>query len=634
MKPDTSAIRELLRRLAGAFNAPDRITPSQWAEQRRHLSPEASARRGGRFTFDDAPWQREVLDAIDDKDVGRIAMMWASQTTGKTETMNNIVLHKIDVDPCPMLVVQPTLDMGEAWSKDRLVPALRDTPSLRGKVKEARSRDSGNTILHKRFPGGHLTVAGANSAASLASRPIRLVLFDEVDRYPESAGTEGDPVKLAEQRAESFSDAMFIMTSTPTLKGQSRIEKEFELSDKRRWFCPCPKCGTYQTLRWEQVKWEKENEKVNWYECEQCHAKLTDDDRRQMVKAGEWRATGNFSGTRGYHINGIYCLFRPHRRFRDRIAQMISGYLDAKRKGKEALKTWTNTFLAETWEEDTQRVEMDDIMKRRENWGVKLPAPVCLLTCAVDVQADRLEGEVKGWAEGEESWGIERFVVFGNPLLPHVWADLDKIRARKWETQSGMQMGISILGIDSGGNIQGFPFSKSVYAYVLARKQATRAQSGVIAIKGANTVGAPLASESKQKNGVNLLIVGTDRGKSTLLERLKLPAPGPGYMHFPVTYGEEFFDQLSAEEMRTVGNRREWVKIRNANESLDINVYHIALIDLLAPNWKVLGLMFKVPSVIQSMTITSATQQTLAAPQSKPQVMKLPRRTPWGRRRI
>lgn len=626
-----NAVAAIIKRLSGSFNAPDRITPSQWAEQRRMLSPEASAKRGGRFTFDVAPWQREVLDAVDARDTGQIVLMWASQTTGKTETMNNIVGHKIDVDPCPILMVQPTLEMAESWSKDRLVPALRDTPSLRGKVKDARTRDSGNTILHKRFPGGHITAAGANSPPSLASRPIRLVLFDEVDRYPASAGTEGDPIAIAQKRAESFEDSMFVLNSTPTIKGESRIEQAYAASDQRQWFCPCPKCAHWQTLKWEQVKWESNEPEKNWIECDQCRSRLTDDDRQTMVRAGEWRATAPFSGTRGYHINGIYCLFRPQRRFRDRLTQMVDGYLSAKRS-KETLKVWTNTFLAQTWEIDVERVDMMKVMARRENWGTKLPAPACLLTCACDVQADRIEGEVIAWSEGEESWGIERFTVFGSPLRAETWAELDKIRIRKWDTVSGMQMTIAALAIDSGGNVEGFGFAQSVYTFVLSKKQASRGQSGVIAVKGAATIGAPIASESKLKNGVNLLLVGTDRAKSTLFERLKLMATGPGYMHFPVTYNDDFFSQLSAEELRMEGKARKWIKIRNANEALDIRVYSLALIDLLAPDWKALMTLFK--ATASAAPVTTATGSDPISAQSTPvsKAIKPMRRLPWRRR--
>lgn len=621
---DSETVSALLVRLAKCFDPPDRITPSGWAEQRRRLSPEASAKKGGAFSFRDAPWQRDVLDSIVDRTVGSVVLIWASQTAGKTETINNMVGYMIDVDPCPILSMQPTGEMAETYSKDRLVPMIRDTPSLVGKVKDPRSRDSGNTILHKKFPGGHITIVGSNAPAALASRPIRAVFFDEVDRYPPSAGTEGDPVFLAEKRTESFSDAITIKTSTPTTTGYSRIEKEFATSDKRYWFCPCPKCGHWQTLEWGMVRWQNDDPDTARIECKECRELLTEDQRQAMVRAGVWRATAEFRGVVGYHMNGIYCLFPPKRRFKTRLAQMVTDFLDAKRKGKQTLKVWTNTFLAQTWDDDVQRVDVVTLSNRTESWGEKLPDPVCLLTMQCDVQANRIEGEIVGWGIGEESWGIERFVVTSSPFKPESWAKLDEYRAKKYETKSGVWLPISACGIDSGGNAKGFGFARAVYAYVLRRKQAGRGQSGVIAIKGSAVVGAPLATEHMQPNGVNLLLVGTDRAKSILMERLKMTEPGPGFMHFPADYGDDFFEQLCAEELKFKEGRRQWVKVRDRNEALDIRVYSLALIDLLNPNWDSLRRIAKIG-------VAPVNPQHPSSPNAppKPQLRRRPPKMSW-----
>jgi phage terminase large subunit GpA-like protein len=216
----------------------------------------------------------------------------------------------IDQDPAPLLVIQPTLEMAEAWSKDRLAPMLRDTPVLRGKVKDPRSRDADNTLLHKVFAGGHITMVGANSPASLAMRPIRIVLADEVDRYPVSAGTEGDPLKLAAKRQITFWNRKTLLGSTPTLKGLSVIEREWARSDQRRFFVPCPECRHEQVLRWEQVRWDKEKNQSGetvahrpetaHYACEACGSLWSDAARFQAVSRGAWRATAPFSGIAGF----------------------------------------------------------------------------------------------------------------------------------------------------------------------------------------------------------------------------------------------------------------------------------------------------------------------------------------------
>jgi phage terminase large subunit GpA-like protein len=261
-------------------------------------------------------------------------MMMASQTSGKTETINNMVGKDIDIDPCPMLVIQPTLDMGETWSKDRLATMLRDTPALRGKVKDPKSRDSGNKILSKRFPGGHITIAGANAPSGLASRPIRKVYFDEVDRYPASAGTEGDPIALAENEPRAFPTPSSSRRRRPTL-GISRIEKSFDQSDKRYWFVVFPCCGHETNLRWEMIKWVDNDPKTAWLECPHCRAKHDDADRRLMVLKGRWKATAPFrNGIRGYHLNGIYVLFDPKKPYKTRLEQMVAAFIEANATGK------------------------------------------------------------------------------------------------------------------------------------------------------------------------------------------------------------------------------------------------------------------------------------------------------------
>lgn len=227
----------ILKRALSLAAPPPNLKISQWADQYRQLSNEASA-EPGRWKTDRAAYQREIMDTMGDPSVDTVVIMSSAQI-GKTEIVNNAVGYHIHLDPAPILLLQPTLEMAEAWSKDRFAPMLRDTPSLRGLVRDPRARDSGNTLLHKRFPGGHITMAGANSPASLASRPIRLVLCDEVDRYPASAGAEGDPVSLARKRSTTFWNRKLLLTSTPTIKGASRIEAAFEQSDQRRYHVAC-----------------------------------------------------------------------------------------------------------------------------------------------------------------------------------------------------------------------------------------------------------------------------------------------------------------------------------------------------------------------------------------------------------
>jgi phage terminase large subunit GpA-like protein len=318
---------------------PPTLTVSQWADAHRVLSPEASS-EPGRWSTARAEYQRGIMDAMSDPDVETVVVMKSAQV-GWTEIVNNVVGFHIHQDPAPILVVQPTVEMAETWSKDRLAPMLRDSPVLREKVANPRARDSGNTLLHKGFAGGHLTMAGANSPAGLASRPIRLVLFDEVDRFGASAGAEGDPITLGRKRTTTFWNRKILMGSTPTTSGVSRIERAFLSSDRRRYHVPCPHCGHEQVLRWPRVKWPEGRPAEALYHCEDCGAGWSDAQRWRAVKMGRWIAEGEFNGVAGFHINELASTWR-------KLAETVKDFLDAKDE-PEMLKAWVNTALGETW---------------------------------------------------------------------------------------------------------------------------------------------------------------------------------------------------------------------------------------------------------------------------------------------
>lgn len=516
------------------------------------------------------------MDAVNDPAVEAVVVMKSAQV-GWTEILGNVIGFFIDNDPCPILIIQPTLEMGEAWSKDRLAPMVRDTPALHNKIKDAKSRDSGNTLLHKTFPGGHITIAGANSPAGLASRPIRVVLFDEVDRYPPSAGTEGDPIALASKRTTTFWNRKKLMGSTPTVKGLSRIESAYEGSDQRRYFVPCPHCGTFQTLKWGGpdhpfgVKWPDENPSEAYYVCEDCASVITDADKAEMLRLGEWRPTKPGGAIAGFHINELYSPWVT-------FGEMASNFVEAKRL-PETLKTWVNTALGETWEEAGETVDETGLLARRENYGPEIPLAASVLTCGVDVQDDRIECETVAWGHGEESWSVEYQVFTGDPAIPEVWKALDDYLLSTFDHESGAKLRISAACIDSGGH-----HTKAVYAFT-ARRFARR----IYATKGVAGPGKPLVSRpnknSKAKGRVFML--GADTGKDSVYSRLKITEPGPGYCHFPAHYDADYFAQLTAERVVTKYTRgfktRVWVKksAHARNEALDCRVLAMAALDII-----------------------------------------------------
>jgi phage terminase large subunit GpA-like protein len=471
------------------------------------------------------------MDAVADPRVKEIWVQKSAQV-GWTEILNNVIGYYVDQDPAPILLVQPTVEMAEAWSKDRFAPMLRDTPALRGKIADARSRDSGNTVLHKTFTGGRLTIAGANSPAGLASRPIRIVLFDEVDRFPSSAGTEGDPISLGVKRARTFWNRKVLAGSTPTVKGSSRIEVGFELSDQRYFYVPCPHCAEFQRLAWANVRWPDGRPELAVYVCQHCGTELTDSDKAGMIAAGEWRASRPSTGVAGFHISELYSPWSTW-------GEMATGFLVAKRL-PETLQTWINTSLGETWEEAGEKLEPAGLMMRRESYtAASLPPGVQLLTLGTDVQDDRLESTVWGWGAEEEAYRVEHVVLRGDPGGSALWKEHDDLLRRRWRTDDGRELGIEATAVDSGGH-----FTEQVYRYCSARKRFR-----VWAIKGVGGAGrlAWPKKASRAKVG-QVWAIGVDTAKDVIYGRLKrITQPGPGFIHFDATTDEDWLEQLTSE---------------------------------------------------------------------------------------
>lgn len=580
-------IRAIIKNAFGVWKSPPKLTISEWADEKRYLSPEASA-EPGKYKTDRAEYQRGIMDAFSDPATERVIVMSSAQV-GKTEILNNIVGYFIDQDPSTILNLQPTLEMAQTWSKDRLAPMVRDNPCLTDKVTESKAKDGKNTILHKLFPGGHITIVGANSPAGLASRPIRIVLCDEVDRYPASAGAEGDPVNLAIKRTTTYWNKKIGLFSTPTLKGISRIEAAFEESDQRYFYVPCPHCGKYQRLKWSQVKFNDNDASSAYYECEHCRAHLTDTDRVRAIRLGYWKAEKPFKGVAGFHLNEFYSPWR-------KITDIVQDFLNTK-GDPEKLKTWVNTCLGETWEEQGESVEASALEQRVENYKT-VPNGGLILTMGVDTQDDRLECKIDAWGKGEESWVVDYVKIYGDPDQPEVWQQLDDLLTKDFIHESGARLNISATCIDSGGHK-----TQAVYDY--GRK---RYNQNVFIVKGVGGENIPIiGAQSKVKCGkshrtVKLFPVGVDQAKSTIFGRLKIAEFGSGYMHFKQEVCDRvFFDSLTAEKLVTKFSKgfpkRSWVKIRPRNEVLDTSVYSYAALKIKNPNFERIGERLKATNI-------------------------------------
>jgi len=537
------------------------------------LSPESSA-EAGQWRTSRAPYQKEIMDAFNEPNIERIVVMTSSQV-GKTEILLNAIGYYIDQDPSPMMCVQPTLQMGQSFSKDRLAAMIRDTDKIRDCVKDARSRDSGNTTMHKKFAGGHISIVGSNSASGLASRPIRILLMDEVDRYEASAGAEGSPVSLAIARTKTFSNRKIFLCSTPTIKGLSAIETAFEESDKRYYEVPCPECNHYQVLKWKNVVWDDDKPETASYACEDCGSVIDESKKQWMLKHGRWTPTAESSNTAGFHISELYSVW-------SKWSDMAKNFLEAK-KQPEMLKTWINTALGESWEEQGDAVEYESLLERRLNYDhTTIPEDVLIITAGCDVQKDRIEVQTVGWGKQYEAWVIDYKIFWGDPNAQNVWSDLDAYLKKRFKTESERMIPISCCTIDSGGH-----HTNMVYHFTKPR-QSRR----IFAIKGLSQAGKPIANRPTfvGKNKAVLYGVGTDSAKEAIFARLSCE-PEDSTLHFCLDLDEEYFKQLTAEKRVTKFVRGKkslvWKQIRPRNEALDTLVYNFAAIYILNPNFDV-----------------------------------------------
>jgi phage terminase large subunit GpA-like protein len=589
-----------------------RLEVSEWADTSRVI-PQGTSPEPGRWRTSRTPYLRDPMDAISDPRTERVYCKFCSQV-GKTEFELNVLGYHIDQDPASLLYVLPTVEAAEAFSKERIEPMLRASPGLRGHVTSGKagrgsSRKSSETIREKHFSSGaFLALVGANAPSGLASRPIRVVLCDEIDRFPPSAGTEGDPVELAIQRTTNYPNRKIVLVSTPTTDGKSPIQSWANEGTQERYWVPCPHCGEHQVLRNGEkggdggLKWETNDDGEIvpgsvFYECEHCGAVLTDADKPAMLAGGEWRADNPEAGPAVRSFVGLNAIYSPWVRLETVAKRWVKAVRSGRSGDPEKLKTAVNLLWGEEWIEHQGALDVEQLDGNRHPYGEHLPPGVRVLTCGVDVQEDRLEAEVVGWGIGGESWGVQYVRIYGSPTdLGHQgpWASLDALVGQTWRTQDGRTLQIATTCVDSGGH-----HTDEVYRYCSAR-EARR----VWAVKGSSQHAAPLLKRptSKQrhrKTGTTawLFLAGTQTAKDTIFGRLQVEHPGPGYSHFPrdehggaaAGYDGDYFEALLGERRVTrirSGQRVDtWEQIPGRrNEALDCRVYAWAALEIFDPS--------------------------------------------------
>ena len=578
--PTNLTAEEIYGAAAAAGARPDPLlTISQWADRYRWLSQRASAEHG-RWRTERTPYLREIMDCLSPMSLIERTVFMKGAQIGGTECGNNWMGYIIHQAPGPMMAVQPTVEMAKRNSKQRIDPLIEESEVLRKLVRDPRSRDSGNTVLSKDFPGGVLVMTGANSAVGLRSMAARYLFLDEVDAYPGDVEGEGDPITLAMARTRTFARRKVFLVSTPKITGMSRIESAYEESDQRKYWVPCPTCREFQILKFAQLRWPKGDPQSAVYICEHCGQEIRNHQKQSMLAGGEWRAGAKGDGrTAGFHISSLYS---PVGWFSwgDAAKQF-----EQAQKNPALLQVFVNTVLGETWTLLGEAPEWQKLYDRREDYKVGLvPRGGLFLTAGADVQKDRIEVEIAAWGRGKESWSVDYRVFEGDTSRAAVWEKLTGLLNESFTTESGLELPIMQLAVDSG--------FATIEVYQWARRQGGR----VLVIKGDSRTPSLIGSASpvevgpmgaKLKRGVRVWPVNSGMAKEELYRWLRqdrptdedvakgIPFPS-GYCHFP-RYSEEYFKQITAEQLVTKivkGYRRhEWQKMRERNEALDCRVY-------------------------------------------------------------
>jgi phage terminase large subunit GpA-like protein len=593
-KNNIADLNRTLKRAVCNFKPPERLTVSEWAEKYRRLSPESSA-EAGPWRNSRTPYLTEIMNAFTDPKINRLTLVAASQV-GKSEIELNIIGYIIDQDPGSILYIQPTIDDAKKFSRLRIAPMIRDSKPLRKKVADVRTRDSGNTILQKTFPGGMLTITGSNSASALSSTPARYVIGDERDRWAVSAGTEGDPWGLAEARQTTFYNAKAVEVSTPTIKGSSNIEKGFLEGTQERWCHQCPHCGEYYNIIFHNIRFDDEVKavkrkkhhivsNVRWC-CPGCGCVSTESQMKKQP--AKWIAENPEALEKGHRSFWLNAFSSPWVSW----LKIITKHQDAL-GDEERLKVVFNTLRGELWEEHGDLEDEDTFMARREEYDAELPDGTLCLTCGVDTQDNRLEYEVVGHGHYGETWGIKKGIINGRPDTPEPWKRLDDLLDHTFYYKNGMGLKLSLTCMDEGGH-----FTEEVYTECKARMH-----KRIFPIKGYSGPDIPYTGPpTKVKIVINGKVVGrtwhykigVDAGKSKIMSALKMQEPGPKYCHFPK--GEErgyditYFTGLLSERLAPVktdkGIKWQWKVIpgHERNEPLDCRNYAMAAFRILDPD--------------------------------------------------
>ena len=587
--------RKLLNYTQAILRPKPRLTGTQWADKHYYLSPESSASPGKWTTL---PYQVEPINCMTDDGETEQVTWWKSARVGYTKCINIAVAYHIHQNPASILLAQPTEDEALGYAEDEIEPMIRDNEVVSDLIGQTtkKGRNKKEKTAKKTYPGGILELVGAHSPRNFRRRTVRVFVGDEIDGWEQQAGKEGDQLTLGKKRTNDFWNRKIIFGSSPGVDELSKIKPEFLRGDQRYYHIPCPHCNHKHPLEFKNMVWSKGDdgellEDSVGFSCPNCGVIYDETHKVSMIEKGEWIAKKPFKGHASFFIWSAYSY-----NANSSWTSIAKEFMEAQGNTLK-LKAFTMLTLGEVWVDDQgEQIEDNKLLGNREDYEV-LPKEVVVLTCGVDTQDDRLEGEVKAWGAGDESWGVMPFRIEGKPSQKQVWDDLDNIINATYKRADGVELRISCTCIDSGGH-----FTNEVYKYCKSRES-----KRVFAIKGSSIAGKPIVSRPTTSNKlkVKLFTVGTDTAKELIFSRLQFEEFGEGFMHFNKKYDEEYFKQLTSEKLVTTFKKgrpvRIWKPTRPRNESLDYTVYNLAALAILNPNYKKIQENMK-PSSVETKT--------------------------------
>lgn len=562
-----------------------RLTVSEWADGYRMLTSQSSS-EPGQYRTARMPYLRKIMDCMGKTSFYQEIVFSKGSQVGGTDAINNFIGYTIHIDPGPMLLIMPTEAAVKKNSRTRIKPMIEGTPVLSERIGKAGDRDSVNTVMEKEFPGGVLMMVASNSPVGLSSTPVGKILMDEIDRFPLSAGDEGSPVELARARARTFQNKKIVYVSTPTLEGESVIQKEFNDGDCQYYNVPCLHCGDLFVITWSCLTWDEGKPETVKCACPHCGGLHEDRHKTKMFpekgfsKNGlaEWIATKKSSNPKkiSFHLSGLYSPFGFYS-----WEDAVRDYLKAE-DNEFLMQTFVNTVLGETYKVKSEVPDQDALYDRREEYASQVPEGVYFLTMGVDTQNDRLEYTVVGWGKGRESWDIEYKVLVGDTASPEVWAELSEAIKSEYKCSDGSYMGIRQIAIDSGGHRtqKVYDFAKKHgYSKVIPVRGLPQRNTGIMVHTPKITT---ITKAGKKIGSAKVWGVDTYMLKEELYSNLRLTSSEtgfpPGYCHFPNTLDRYYFKMLTAEELRLQKNAKgydewQWVKVFERNEALDVRCY-------------------------------------------------------------